>query len=85
MLFDSRIGRYGLQTAKVAAVAALSQRIYLDMPDLPDVAVAAEKDVLIDDDPGAVRGAVAPGSSPGSRGWRRSSVRPAPGCEYRDR
>lgn len=42
-LFNGGIGRDGLQTAEVAAVAAFAQRVDLNMANFADVAVAADK------------------------------------------
>ena len=49
-LFDGGIGRDGLQTAEVAAVAALAQRIDLNVANFADVAVPANKNAPVRDD-----------------------------------
>ena len=50
-MFDGGISCDGLQTAKVAAVAALAQRVDLNMADFADVAVTADKNASVGDDP----------------------------------
>ena len=50
-LFDGGIGRDGLQTAEVAAVAAFAQRVDLNMANFADVAVAADKNAPVGDNP----------------------------------
>ncbi len=46
-LFDGRVGGYGFQAAEVAAVAAFTQRLDLDVADLADVTVTAKKNLPV--------------------------------------
>ena len=50
-MFNGGVGGDGFQTAEVAAVAALAQRVDLDMADFPDVTVTANKNPPVGDDP----------------------------------
>lgn len=50
-LFNGGIGRDGLQTAEVAAVAAFAQRVDLNMANFANVAVAADKNAPVGDNP----------------------------------
>lgn len=52
-LFNRRIGGNGFQTAEITAVAALAQRLHLNMPNFADVAVTANEDASVGDNPGA--------------------------------
>lgn len=49
-LFNRRVGGNRLQTAKVSAVAAFAKRLYLNMTNLTDVTVAANKNAAVRDD-----------------------------------
>ncbi|MNI66010.1 hypothetical protein D3C73_1215500 [compost metagenome] len=51
-MLDGRVGRDSFQTTKVTAVAALAQRLYLNMANLANVAVTANKNASIGDYPG---------------------------------
>lgn len=53
LLFNRRIGGDGFQTAKITAVAALAQRFHLNMSNFADVAVTANEDAPVGDNPGA--------------------------------
>lgn len=50
---DGLVGGDGLQAAEVAAMAALAERLDLDVADLADVAVLAEEHLALGDDTGA--------------------------------
>ena len=52
-LLNGGIGSDGFQTAKVAAVAALTQRVNLNVANLAHVTVTANKNAAIRDNTGA--------------------------------
>ncbi|MNE72490.1 hypothetical protein D3C80_1684380 [compost metagenome] len=51
-VFNSRVSRHRFQTAEIAAMAALAERIDLDMTDLTDVAVTANENSPVRDNSG---------------------------------
>ncbi len=46
-IFDGRVGGNGFQTAKIPAMAALTQRVDLNVADLTHVAVTAQKNLPV--------------------------------------
>src|SRR5690348_17252769 len=51
-IFNGAVGGNGFKAAKVAAVAAFTKGIDLNMADLADVAVAAKKDMAVSNNAG---------------------------------
>lgn len=49
-MFNRSIGGNGFRAAEITAVTALTQRLYLNMTNLADVAIATDENSAIGDD-----------------------------------